>query len=201
MAGSVSATPPRDGGNPVLRGIGWLSTLAGWTSAAMIVSAVAITCQMIFVRFVLNGSTVWQTEAVIYLMIAATLVGLPYVQQLRGHVNVDLIPLALKGGARRAMFLLTSLLSIGIVAIMLWYGFEFWHFAWERGWKSDTVWGVRLWIPYLSIPVGFALLLLQLIADLVAVALRYDTPFGLPDDAGLGAPVLPDGVIADGKDA
>jgi TRAP-type C4-dicarboxylate transport system permease small subunit len=47
---------------------------------------------MIFVRFVLNQSTVWQTEAVVYLMIAATMIGLPYVQRLRGHVNVDLCP-------------------------------------------------------------------------------------------------------------
>jgi TRAP-type C4-dicarboxylate transport system permease small subunit len=62
--------------------------------------SVAITCQMIFIRFVLNGSTVWQTEAVIYLMIAATLIGLPYVQRLRGHVNVDLLPLALPPRAR-----------------------------------------------------------------------------------------------------
>jgi len=38
---------------------------------------------------------VWQTEAVVYLAIGATLIGLPYVQQLRGHVNVDLVPLAL----------------------------------------------------------------------------------------------------------
>lgn len=147
----------------------------------MIVAAVVITCQMIFVRFVLNGSTVWQTEAVIYLMIAATLVGLPYVQRLRGHVNVNLIPLALKGRARLAMFWITSALSIVIVAVMLFYGCEYWHFAWDRGWRSDTVWGVRLWIPYLAIPVGFGLLLLQLVADLVAVALGHDRPFGLDD--------------------
>ena len=145
----------------------------------MIVAAVAITCQMIFVRFVLNGSTVWQTEAVIYLVIAATLIGLPYVQRLRGHVNVDLIPLSLGARARFALAMLTSLLSIVIVSIMLWYGFEYWHFAWDRGWRSDTVWGVRLWIPYLALPVGFGLLLLQLIADLVAVLTGTDKPFGL----------------------
>ena len=34
----------------------------------------------------------WQTEAVIYLMVGATLLGLPYVQKLKGHVNVDLVP-------------------------------------------------------------------------------------------------------------
>ena len=182
MATSTTAHAARDGGNPFLVAVGWISTLAGWASAAMIVAAVAVTCQMIFVRFVLNGSTVWQTEAVIYLMIAATLVGLPYVQRLRGHVNVDLVPLALRGRARRWMFYLTMGLSILVIAVMLLYAYEFWHMAYERGWRSDTVWGVRLWIPYLSLLVGLGLLLLQLVADLVAVAIGADAPYGLEDE-------------------
>lgn len=181
MAGQLTTRVAKTGGNPFLRGVAALSTLAGWASAGMIVAAVAITCQMIFVRFVLNQSTVWQTEMVIYLVIAATLIGLPYVQRLRGHVNVDLIPLALAGRARFALAMLTLGASIVIVTIMLWYGYEYWHFAYERNWKSDTIWGVRLWIPYLSIPVGFGLLLLQLIADLVAVLLKIEAPFGLED--------------------
>jgi TRAP-type C4-dicarboxylate transport system permease small subunit len=181
MATHSAATVAHAGNNPFLRAVAAISTLAGWCSAGMIVAAVAITCQMIFVRFVLNGSTVWQTEAVIYLVIAATLVGLPYVQRLRGHVNVDLVPIALPRRARLALCVVTLSLSILIVGVMFWYGYEYWHFAWERNWRSDTVWGVRLWIPYLSIPVGFGLLLLQLVADLTAVLLGIDRPFGLED--------------------
>ncbi|WP_371154650.1 TRAP transporter small permease [Jannaschia sp. 2305UL9-9] len=181
MSGQIATRVARDGGNPILRTVGWISTAAGWTSAAMIVAAVAITCQMIFVRFVLNGSTVWQTEAVIYLMIAATLLGLPYVQRLRGHVNVDLIPLALPLGARRILAIATLAVSAGVIAVMLFYAYEFWHLVWTRGWRSDTVWGVELWKPYLSLVVGLALLLLQLLADLLAVVLRIDAPFGLED--------------------
>lgn len=181
MASLSSPHVVQTGGFPLLRAIAFLSTLAGWCAAAMIVIAIAITCQMIFVRFVLDGSTYWQTEAVIYLVIAATLVGLPYVQRLRGHVNVDLIPLALPGRARRVAALVTSGLSITIAAVMLWYGAEFWHVAFERGWRSDTIWGVRLWIPYLALPVGFGLFLLQLIADFAAVILGVDAPFGLED--------------------
>ncbi|ARE40483.1 TRAP dicarboxylate transporter, DctQ subunit [Rhodovulum sp. P5] len=175
------ATVAHSGRNPFLRVVAAISTLAGWCSAAMIVTAVAITCQMIFIRFVLNGSTIWQTEAVVYLVIAATLVGLPYVQRQRGHVNVDLVPLALGPRARLWLAVMTLSVSILIVGVMFVYGYEFWHFAWARGWRSDTVWGVKLWIPYLSIPVGFGLLLLQLVADLVALILRVDRPFGLED--------------------
>lgn len=186
MAVAHGAITARTGGNPFLRAVAAISTLAGWVSATMIVVAVAITCQMIFVRFVLNASTIWQTEAVIYLMIAATLVGLPYVQRLRGHVNVDLVPIWLGPEARRVLAIVTLGTSSAIVAVMLWYGYEFWHFAWDRGWRSDTVWGVALWKPYLAIPVGFALLLLQLLADLIAVVLRIDAPFGI-EGGGLTA--------------
>lgn len=181
MAGQSNAAVAHVGNNPFLRLVAAISTFAGWCSAAMIVAAVCITCQMIFIRFVLNGSTVWQTEAVIYLVVAATLIGLPYVQRLRGHVNVDLVPLALPPKARMAMALVTLSVSILIVGLMLYYGYEYWHFAWDKGWRSDTVWGVRLWIPYLALPVGFGLLLLQLIADLVAVVIGVDKPFGLED--------------------
>ncbi|MCV2890246.1 TRAP transporter small permease subunit [Ruegeria aquimaris] len=179
MSGHSSAAAARTGSNPVLRAVAAISTLAGWVSATMIVAAVLITCQMIVIRYVLNGSTVWQTEAVIYLMIAATLLGLSYVQRLRGHVNVDLIPLSLPPRIRFVLALTTSALTIAIVAVILWYGYEYWHFAWERGWRSDTVWGVKLWIPYLAIPVGFGLLLLQLVADFIALLLGIDKPFGL----------------------
>ncbi|MHA3915167.1 TRAP transporter small permease [Halovulum sp. GXIMD14793] len=181
MAGQSNATVAHVGSNPFLRFVAVVSTLAGWCSAGMIVAAVVITCQMIFIRFVMNGSTVWQTEAVIYLVVAATLIGLSYVQRLRGHVNVDLVPLALPPKARMVLACITLSVSILIVALMLLYGFDYWHVAWEKGWRSDTVWGVRLWIPYLAIPIGFGLFLLQLIADLVAVIIGVDKPFGLED--------------------
>ena len=179
MVSHGTAATSHSGNNLFLRSVAATSTFAGWIAAAMIVVAVVITCQMIFVRFVLNASTYWQTEAVVYLVVAATLIGLPYVQRLRGHVNVDLLPLALGPRPRFALALLTSGLSIAIVSVMLWHGYEYWHFAWERGWRSDTIWAVRLWIPYLALPLGFGLLLLQLIADLVAVLLGVDKPFSL----------------------
>lgn len=46
---------------------------------------------------------------------------------------------------------------------------KLWHVAWSRGWKSDTLWGPPLWIPYLAMPVGFAIYLLQL-GTIVAIA-------------------------------
>ena len=41
---------------------------------------------------------------------------------------------------------------------------------------------MRLWNPYAALPIGFAFFLLQLVADLVAVVLQIDPPFGLEDN-------------------
>ena len=159
-----------------------MSTVAGWISALMILVAVFITCQMIFVRFVLNQSTAWQTEIVIYLVIAATLIGLPFVQKVRGHVNVDLIPLLLPLKFRYYLAAFTLLLSALIIAIMCWYGFEYWHIAMKKNWVSDTVTEVPLWIPYLALPLGLGLFFLQLMADFFSLILKIESPFWLSEN-------------------
>ena len=148
MSGSSHATvSARHGGNQILRAIGLLSQLSGVVAALLILAAVVATCQMIFIRFVLNGSTVWQTEGVTYMMIGATMLGLPYVQYLRGHVNVDLLPLMLGPAARKALAFLVLGLTLGVSGLMFWYGCDFWHEAWDWGETSNTPWKPRLWVP------------------------------------------------------
>ena len=185
MAGHSSAAAAHAGNNPFLKTVAALSTLAGWLSAAMIVAAVVITCQMIFVRFVLNGSTIWQTEGVTYIVIAATMLGLPYVQYLRGHVNVDLLPLMLPLGLRRGLAVVVMLATLAVSGGMLWYGYEFWHEAWDWGETSNSPWNPKLWVPYLALPVGFGLYTLQVAADFFAMMTGIEKPFGLSEDATL----------------
>lgn len=178
---SQQTAPKRAQRGMFLRTVNALSGVCGVLAALMIVASVLITCQMIYVRAVLNSSTIWQTEMVIYLMIGATLIGLPYVQSLRGHVNVDLLPIWLGNRARRALAFFTLTSTIVILSIMVFYSVEMWWTAWARGWTSETIWAVRLWIPYLAMPVGFGLFLLQVFADLTAVIRGVESPFGLPE--------------------
>ena len=158
-----------------MRVVDRISDVCGALSAGMILISVLLTCQMIWVRKVNNDSTVWQTETVIYLMIGATLIGLPYVQRVRGHVSVDLLPLMLPRMAARVLSVITLCAAMIVIGIMFFYGAELWWVAWEKGWRSETVWGPELWVPYLAMPLGFGLYLLQLASDTVAVATGIDT--------------------------
>lgn len=186
MSGTPHATASaRHGGNPALRAIGWLSQAAGIVSAFLIMASIIVTCQMIFIRFVLNGSTIWQTEGVTYMMIAATMLGLPYVQFMRGHVNVDLLPLMLPVRARKALALLVLALTLAVTGVMLWHGYHFWYEAWDWGETSNSPWNPKLWVPYLALPLGFGLYALQLAADLLATTSGIERPFGFDPGAGL----------------
>ncbi|MGY9046078.1 hypothetical protein P775_21615 [Puniceibacterium antarcticum] len=177
--------PALSDADPILvRMIRSVSELCGVIAALMILASVFITCQMIFVRLILKSSTFWQTEAVIYLVIAATLLGLCYVQRLRGHVGVDLVPGLMPAGARRILALFVLALTLLMAGVMIYYGFDTFHLAWSRNWKSESVWAFPLWIPYMTVPLGFALFFLQLSADLYMTVIGRDNP--------LAASMVPD---------
>jgi len=182
MSAPSASKVAKDGGNLFLRAVGWLSTLCGVIAAFMIVGAIGLTCQMLYIRFWLGESTIWQTETVTFMMVGATLLGLPYVQRLRGHVNVDLIPLMLPHGLRKVLAVIVLAASIAVIGMMVFYGYEMFHTAYERNWRSDSVWGPKLWPVYLTVPVGLALLMLQLFADLIATIKGIEEPFSIESE-------------------
>lgn len=161
------------------------SRTLGVFSAGLIALSIAVICHMVFVRAVLNESSIWQTEFVTFCLIAATFLGAPYILLTRGHVNVDVVPLMAAPGTRRALFMLGTAIALVFCAIFLKAAVPWWHEAWESGSTTPSIWRVQLWIPYLAVPVGLGLLCLQLMADLWMVITRRSHPFGLPPDERL----------------
>ena len=87
-----------------IRTVKLLSQLCGIVAATLIGLGVIVVCHMVFVRYVLNQNTIWQTDFVTFSLVAATFIGAPYLLLSRGHVNVDVLPLYLgpKGRFRLA---------------------------------------------------------------------------------------------------
>ena len=156
-----------------------LSQLCGIVSALTLAAAVLVVCQMVVMRYVLNESTVWQTEFVTYSIVGATLIGSPYVLLRRGHVNVDLLPLYLSHGARMVLAFVASFVALAFCAALAYTGAELWYEAWAGGWTTDSIWRLPLWIAYAPIPVGVGLLCLQYVADILCLMTGREMPFGL----------------------
>lgn len=161
-----------------IRAVRGLSLVCGIVAAALTAAAVVVVCEMVFVRYVLNQNTIWQTDFVTFSLVGATFIGAPYVLMTRGHVAVDVLPLMVGEEARFWLAVVATVLSLAFAATAAVLTAMFWHEAWENRWVSESMWRVRMWIPYAAMPVGLGMLTLQYVADLVELVTGRVRPFG-----------------------
>jgi TRAP-type C4-dicarboxylate transport system permease small subunit len=170
-----------------------ISQLCGIFAALLTAAAVVVVCQMVFIRYVLNDNTIWQTDFVTYSLVAATFIGGPYVLLTKGHVNVDVLPLYVGPRARWWLAFIAIALSLAFAVVMTVLTFQFWHESWENNWVSDSMWRARMWIPYASMPIGLGVLSLQYVVDFLNLLTGREQPFG-----GIGhheAKAVPEGGV------
>ncbi len=152
--------------------IRWVSALsrgAAVFSLLLLASAIIVVTQMVVIRYFLKASTVWQTEFVIYALVAMTFLASPYVLLEKGHVNVDLVVTAVSRTWGQILQTLAGMIGIIFAAMLAWSGWTYFEEAWSYGWTTDTVWALPLWIPLLPLPLGIGLLVLQYIAELAKI--------------------------------
>jgi TRAP-type C4-dicarboxylate transport system permease small subunit len=163
----------------LIHAVRFISRAAGVFGAMLIALAVVIICDMVIERYVLNLTTIWQIDAVTYCIVGATFISSPYVLMTRGHVNVDVLPLHVGPTSRYWLALSTSLLALAFCITLFIACSLYWYEAYSQRWLSNTVWRARLWIPYLSMPIGLALLILQYIVEILCLVTGREPPFGI----------------------
>ncbi|OGP93246.1 MAG: C4-dicarboxylate ABC transporter substrate-binding protein [Deltaproteobacteria bacterium RBG_16_48_10] len=98
-----------------------------------------------------------------YILAVFILLGAAYTQQVKGHVGVDFITCKLSPRVRTVCQIITTFLSLFIIAILIWHG-------WLEGIRERTV-SDMLRIPQypfrLLVAIGGFLLWLELLIDLV----------------------------------
>jgi len=95
-----------------------ISQLCGFVAAGMIAAGVLVVCHMVFVRYVLNHNTIWQTDLTTYFLIGATFIGSPYVLMTRGHVNVDVLPHYMGRRARWWLAVFSGVLTLAFSIVL-----------------------------------------------------------------------------------
>jgi TRAP-type C4-dicarboxylate transport system permease small subunit len=162
-----------------IRAVNFLSQAAGVFAAILIALAVLVICDIVVERYILNLTTIWQIDVVTYAIVGATFVGSSFVLKTRGHVNVDILPLYLGPTKRYWLAIATGVMGLAFCVVIFYLCTQFWYEAYTLKWRSNTVWRARLWIPYLAMPIGLGLLVLQYVVDLISVATGRTLPFGL----------------------
>lgn len=163
--------------------VGGLSRVFAVLATLLLVAAMLVVCEMILMRYVFRAPTIWQTDFVVFSATAATFLGAPYVLLKKGHVGVDFIELSLKPGPRRALKTLGAALGLAFCAVMLTASVINLEEAWAGGWKHASVWAPPLWIPMSALPIGFGLLCLQYLAEILKLLTEpLETRSGVVDE-------------------
>ncbi len=171
-----------------IRAVTKLSNFCGWLAAAMVAAVMLVLCQLVIQHYGMGEFTAWQSEVATYFMIAIAFVGAPYVMQTRGHIRVTVLSASLGARPRRLLSLLAALFSLAFCLVLAWDGLDLWREAYREKWTSDMAWGISLWIPYLSLPFGLAVLSLQYLANVVSLAQGEEAPFPAVEQAETNEP-------------
>ena len=171
----------------ISRGIDWLSTGVGKLSMWMILLTTLISAGNAIVRKAFNTSSNALLEVQWYLFAAVFMLGAGYCLLKNAHVRIDFIASRLSARTRNWIDVL------GIVLVL----FPFCYICINLGWPlftkalasgemSQNSGGLIRWPVYALIPLGFGLLMLQGLSELIkrVAFLRGAGPDALAHDEG-----------------
>lgn len=149
-----------------VRAVYRLSTWCAVIAAVMLfVAALVITWSVLYRAT--GGSTYWELELSVYLMVGSLFLASPYCLATRGHVGVDLLSHYLPQRLGRPVAIAVALVGLGVCIYLAYVGAEITLHAFERGETTESSWAPAKWPLYLAMPVGFGLTALQYVADLM----------------------------------
>lgn len=134
----------------------------------LILLSVAISAGNAIVRKLFNVSSNAFLEIQWYLFAAVFMLGAGYAFLANAHVRIDFVSARLSARARNIIDILGIVLFLlplcGLLINLSWPIFAN---AWESGEMSQNAGGLIRWPVYLMIPVGFSLLALQALSELI----------------------------------
>jgi len=136
-------------------------------------SAAMITLYAVFMRYVMKAAPEWSEEVAIYLIVWAVYLVSSTLQEERGHVGatffIELFPLPV----RRWVEVATNIIGFIFSVLIVYYGIYIVRATYMMGEVSYTSLRFPMWIAYLAVPVGIALLSFRLIRRLWFLLFRF----------------------------
>jgi TRAP-type mannitol/chloroaromatic compound transport system permease small subunit len=161
----------------------WFGTLAIW----LVLFACAISTGNAISRYVFSESSNAWLEVQWYMFAGIVFLGAPHTLKLNEHVRVDVIYSALPERARIWIDIIGGIFFLlPFCGVLLYFSWPWFLDSWRIGEMSSNAGGLIRWPVKLMLPLGFALLALQGISELIKrvaalndsyrIEYRYETP-------------------------
>lgn len=152
----------------VSRAIDWLNDRFGQFATWMVLLATLISAGNAASRYLFSASSNAWLEIQWYMFAAMVLLGAPYVLKINEHVRVDLFYSMMSERVRLWIDLLGGLFFLlPICLIMIWFTWPWFLESWRINEGSMNAGGLIRWPVKLILPVGFALVALQGVSEII----------------------------------
>jgi TRAP-type mannitol/chloroaromatic compound transport system permease small subunit len=122
----------------------------------------------VFLRYGLSVGYIWAQELEWWLLVPLTLIGMSYALRHGEHVRVDVLFANFSDGAKDVINAISALLAMIFSALVVWLSIGFVWQSWVIGEGSPNPGGINaLYLIKGMIPLGFALLFLQSLAQAI----------------------------------
>ena len=146
----------------------WISHRFGQIASWTVLLAAMISAGNAFIRYGIDWSSNGLLEIQWYLFAWMVMVGAPYVLKVNEHVRVDLVYGKLKGNGPVYVDIFGIVFFLmPVMAFLTWLSFPYFLHTLVPGEYSSTAGGVIRWPATLAMPVGFGMVWLQGLAELI----------------------------------
>ncbi|MEQ6917136.1 TRAP transporter small permease subunit [Halomonas aquatica] len=145
-----------------------LTLRAGWLGAVLIFPLIGALVYEVFSRYVLDRPTLWAFEISYMVMGAIFMLGMANALRVGQHVSVDILSLQLGARSNALIRLVGYALFLPVLVWLVWELSKYALAAFESQERSGrSAWNPVIWPVFTVWFVGFALLALQVVAELL----------------------------------
>ena len=153
----------------VERFVDWVGRATSWLALAIVV----LMATNVVLRYLFSYGSVWAQELEWHLLAPLILFAIAWAMQKGEHVRVDVAYTHFPPRAKEAVNLLGAVLCLAIAVIIVWLSLKYVQQAYVIDEKSSDPGGLtHRWVLKALIPLGFALLALQSLAEIAKSVLR-----------------------------
>lgn len=143
----------------------------------MALTGVMLTYEVV-ARYFFIRPTIWAAELSQLCLIWGCLLAMAHLLTLRRHITVNAVTGLLPPGAQKLCAGIALVVVVVFSTIVAIYGFDIFYTSFERGRTTGSLLNLPVWISELSVPLGFGLLGLQGMVELIRLKGSDTTSLG-----------------------
>jgi TRAP-type mannitol/chloroaromatic compound transport system permease small subunit len=157
----------------MLRAVESFVDRVGRATSWLALAIVALMATNVVLRYLFSYGSVWAQELEWHLLSPLILFAIAWAMQKGEHVRVDVAYAHFSPRSKEAVNLVSALLCLAIAAIVFYISIKYVQQSYVIGEKSSDPGGLtHRWVLKALIPLGFALLVLQSLAEIAKSVLR-----------------------------